>query len=304
VSEWTADTAEALVSEYFDSYCARGERRFLRMVSHPAQLIRAWRAISHLPTLEATLGSSAESEIVRQGLMRKNTIARASVRGTTAVLEIPSDGAAYLAGSGESKRSLRTKVRRAERKGFTVSTPVSRSERIALLSLNAAYERAHPDPTYRSGSPKLDHLLDIDTWLVAHDGTGRPLLIAVIPIDGDWAVLEHFRTLDYSDEAKLARPWLSALLVEHLAGMGVRHLADVSSPIGLPRGLRSFQRQLGYRLRRVRIESTAARPRIAPQDLVDLSPMTRPELQWAVRPEDRTHTTEVSHPRPSFAEGS
>jgi hypothetical protein len=252
-------TAEAFLADYFDTYGVRGAGRLRTMAAHPAGLVRAWRAISRLPILDAALCTSDEAQLVRQGLLRTKKIARALVRGTTAVLQIPEEGDSYLLGSNESKRSLRTKVRRAERCGFTTSSPSSRDERFELLRLSDAFERAHPDPIYRNTSPRTEYLADIRTWLVARDATGKPLLVAVVPFDGDWGVLEYFKTLENSDDARLARHWLSAMLVQHLSDLGVRYLADVSGPVGLPTGLRSFQRRLGYRLVRVRVSSRPER---------------------------------------------
>ena len=169
--------AESYVSEFFDAYCTRSNRKMSVIVRHPIRLSNAWRAISELPVVDAELSTRPEAQAVRRGLLRTNATVRRMIRGTTAVLLIPEDGDRYLQGSNESKRSLRTKTRRAERNGFTVSMPTSRERRLELLSLSAAYERDHPDPAYRNHSPSLDHLLEISTWLVAHDSTGKPLLV-------------------------------------------------------------------------------------------------------------------------------
>jgi hypothetical protein len=252
-----AGVYEASLSEFFENYGARGERRIRAIVRHPVQLVHAWRAISQLPVIDAKLSASPEGRAVRRGLRRTNATVRALIRGTTAVLPIPEDGASYFVGSNESKRTLRTKMRRAERRGFTVSMPTSRAERSELLRLSETYEQNHPDPTYRNHKPRLDRHRDIRTWLVARDATGKPLLVSVIPVDGEWGILAYFKTLENSDDARLARHWLSGVLVQHLADMGVRYLADESSPVGLPSGLRSFQRRLGYRLVRVRIGDRA-----------------------------------------------
>jgi hypothetical protein len=266
--------AESFLSDFFDTYCTRGNRKIRSIARHPVQLSNAWRAISELPVVDAELSTRAEAQAVRRGLLRTNATVRGLIRGTTAVLQIPEDADSYFLGSNESKRSLRTKMRRAERNGFAVSMPASREERLAMLSLSAAYERDHPDPAYRNHSPRLDHLLGIRTWLVAHDSTGKPLLLAVIPVDGEWSALSYFKTLEHSDNARLARHWLSGIVVKHLSGMGVRYLADEASPIGLPTGLRSFQRRLGYRLVRVRVSARSAIERVAKREPIAARPPT------------------------------
>ena len=47
---------------------------------------------------------------------------------------------------------------------------------------------------------------------------------------------------------------MTQVLVEQLVALGVRYLVDQSSPIGLSNGLRHFQRMLGFRIHRVRVE--------------------------------------------------
>lgn len=256
---------ESYLAEYFATHAARDVGGIRTMVADPISLLRAWRAIDRLPEVTARIGRSAEAPVVRRGLRRPNNpVARAVVRGTTAVLQVPDDVTTYLAGATESKRSLRTKFHRAERRGFTVQTCVSREERAALIRVTDEYERQHPDDQYRNASPNNDYLIALDTWLVARDSTGRPLLLAVVAVDGEWAVLEYFKTLEHSDDALLARHWMSALLTGRLAELGVKYLADVLSPLGLPSGLRSFQRRLGYRLVRVRIDDRPEAPAQSP----------------------------------------
>jgi hypothetical protein len=86
---------EGFLSDYFNDNAARGTGGMKKMLSHPLGVLHAWQAIARLAVLEVPLGSSDESKVVRRGLLRTNTIARALVRGTTAVLEIPENGQAY-----------------------------------------------------------------------------------------------------------------------------------------------------------------------------------------------------------------
>ena len=54
---------------------------------------------------------------------------------------------------------------------------------------------------------------------------------------------------------------MSKVLVDHLVRRGVRYLADQGSPVGLPNGLRQFQRGLGFRSYQVRLSPHPARRR-------------------------------------------
>lgn len=245
-----ADVEQEL-SDSFAEHGARGAEGALAFLRRPRVALRSLLLISRLPVLAARLDGSGDGDTVRSGLLRTNRLARALVRGTTAVLVLPDDPADFVAGSSASKRSLRTKYNKATRQGFQVLRPRTDEERRALLVVAARYEREHRDERYRNEQPELDHLLAVRHWFVAADADGTPLLLAVPGVSGEWAVLEHFKTLQDSDDARLARFWMSVEIVAELRALGVRYFADVLSPIGLPPGLRDFQRRLGYRLFRV-----------------------------------------------------
>lgn len=252
-SQGRFDLDEQAVADFFDARGRSGAAGLLSAVRHPIELSRVLRAIRALPVLHARIGSSQEADIVRCGLLRTSRVARWAIDGTTAVLELPSNTDDYLRGSSATKRRLRTRVHRAQRAGMTcerVDDPTIRRE---ILRLTDEYELHHPIEAYRGTNPSTGHLLPRETWLLARTRDGRPLLLAVPAVDDEWAVLLHFRTLEDSDDARLARYWMSVMLVDELIQRGVRYLADTLSPIGLGSGLRLFQRRLGYRFVRVRV---------------------------------------------------
>ncbi|WP_345481904.1 hypothetical protein [Amnibacterium soli] len=249
----SAADAERALNDYFEKRGGHGHDAVRTAARHPIDAIRALRFIARLSVIDAELRTDGDAALVRRGLERTNPLARRLIRGTTAVLVVPDTVEEFLAGSSESKRSLRTRFNRATRRGYHVHRTDGHEERRAVLALADRYERSHPDELYRNQAPDNDYLLGVGTWLVAHDVDCRPLILAVPAISGEWAVLQHFKTLESSDDARLARYWMSVELVRELHAQGVRYLADVLSPIGLPNGLRDFQRRLGYRLHRVRI---------------------------------------------------
>jgi hypothetical protein len=120
-----------------------------------------------------------------------------------------------------------------------------------LLRVAEETERSHPDPLYRIDDPDNEDLLRHDLWLAAYSPQGRPLLLSVTPVDGEWGLLRYFRTLGHGPEHSDTRYLMSTALVEALAERGVRYLVDSWHPGEIPEGLRQFQRSVGYRLVRV-----------------------------------------------------
>ncbi len=60
-------------------------------------------------------------------------------------------------------------------------------------------------------------------------------MLSVTPIDGEFALLGHFRTIGSGDEQSDARYLMTDVLVEQLVDRGVRFLADGEawpSPMG------------------------------------------------------------------------
>lgn len=249
-----AKDAESAVAEFFGSFEGGGGDAVRFSLKNPLAAIRMQSNIGRLPTVEARLVADGDSEAVLQGLLRPHRFARRMVRGTTAVLALTED---YLQGSSESKRSLRTKYHRGTRRGFRVVRPQTLEEKRAYLQIANDFERTQPHEHYRNENPQNDYLLEYSNWMVAVDAEGTPLILTVPTVSGEWAVLQHFKTLAATDDARLARFWMSVELVQALRAMGVGYIADSLSPIGLPPGLRDFQRRLGYRLVRVKIVPAA-----------------------------------------------
>lgn len=67
-------------------------------------------------------------------------------------------------------------------------------------------------------APQIDHgcLLGYELWLAAYSAEGRPLLLSVTPVDGEWALLYYFRTLTTGEEASNARYLMTQVLVKDL----------------------------------------------------------------------------------------
>lgn len=217
---------------------------------------RALRALVALPVLDwRPLGRRAEARpaadvaAVLQVLDHRFPLGIPGRWAGNAVLEIPADPASYLLGS--HRQTLRRKVRAAQREGLRCRE-VPPEERPALLAIANASERSHPHAEYRQDAPDNDDLLALSVWIAVHDADDSPVLVAVVPIAGEWATLRYYRALGWEKRHSDARYLGMVALVEALAAHGVRHLVDSTPPPALGNGLRHFQRMVGFRYFRIR----------------------------------------------------
>lgn len=241
--------ADVALARFWERYAGAGRGHVRFAVRHPRQLFAAWRAARALQHVEAEVDDSAGGRHLGRVLDQK-------VMGLVpwrwlglAVLEVPERGEDYLV--GRSRQTLRRRLRKAEAAGVR-ARPVRPDEREHLLRLADEAERRHPDPSYRVARPDNRDLLEHDLWLVAEDEAGSPLLLAVLPVMGDWATLRYFRTLGWTPVHSDSRYFATAVVVAALADRGVRHLLDTDPPGLQSLGVLHFQRMLGYRFVRVR----------------------------------------------------
>lgn len=242
--------ADQVLSEFWRAYVESGRGGFSYALRHPAAAARALRAIQRLPSVyppeqSATAGGRELARVIHQtGPL--NLPAR---WWGFAAFPIPSELSAALA-RPEAKR-LRYNLRLADAADITCRL-VHSDERMGLLERARHRERNHGDPVYRVADPRNDDLLDHDLWVVAQDCNGEPLTLAVIAVDGEFAVLRYFRTLGAGDDHSLSRYPAHWALVEVLAANGVRWLLDPNPPAAQTNGVRLFQRILGFRHVRIR----------------------------------------------------
>lgn len=250
---------EAKLSTFFEAFVDREQRASLFVLSHAEQSLAALIALYRLPRLTAVLSDSVEGAAIRHGLSR-SVAGRTALHSATALLTLPTNGADYSL--GPSKQTLRRKVRAARKAGVHWREVTDPAERSDLLQLSHDSERHHEQEAYRLEDPANFDLLEYGLWLVGYAQDDRPLLLAVAPIDGEWALLRYFRSLGSGQEYSDARYLMTEVLVQQLVDAGVRYLADSKSPFNLTNGLRHFQRMLGYRTFRVDlVEVDRAQPR-------------------------------------------
>jgi hypothetical protein len=254
----TDGDCEAELSRFCQDYVRVGMPGLVYCLEHPAKCLSALLAIFKVPALKADLSNSLEGTVIRMELSQGSVIRRI-IFPLRAVLAIPSSHGQYELGG--SKKTLRYEARRARRLGVHWTRVNDEDERRKLLHLAAEWERVHPIEYYRNSDPDIDLLMNYRLWLAAYSAEGRPLLLSVTPVDGEWALLRYFRTLATGQEASSARYLMAEVLVEHLVGLRARYLADPASPLWLANGLRHYQRILGFRLFRLHLAHQWSRGR-------------------------------------------
>lgn len=235
---------ETTLSLYFENYRKHGcERRFIYIVKHPVETARVVITIFCLPRLSVEPPTTTDGVFIREVLRPRSLPVR--IAGfTTGVLTIPNTPDQYSL--GHAKQTLRRKVRIARKLGVRWAEVVSPCERRELLELAAKCEQEHPNVIYRNLYPENRDLLNYGLWLAAYSADGRPLLLSVIPVDGDFALLRYFRTIGWGEEQSNARYLMTEILVERLAARGIRYLIDGTFTSKLPDGLRQFQQMVGF----------------------------------------------------------
>lgn len=235
--------AEAFVAGTLTDYTADGAPGATWFARHPVRTARLVRELHRLPVLEARPGRSSGGRVLRAVLRRPLGPSRAL--GHRSVLELPTTIGGYL--EGRARHTLRRKIRQAEQLGLGWRVVRDLGERRRLLVAAAVRDRA------TGGTGDLGELNEHDLWLAAYNRFGTPVLLAVLAVDGPWAVLHHCRTLGDGPEHGLARYLIMKPVVEQLLDRGALFLVDPVPPATLGNGARNFRRMLGFAPRRVRV---------------------------------------------------
>jgi hypothetical protein len=250
------DERESRVSQYFHDYRDRRTGSFRFFLSSPWRTLSVVRDLFRLPLLTATTSrETVEAAVVDRALAQRHTLRRFALHA--AVLPLPDEPAAYS--FGRRKQTLRRMVRKAQKAGVTWRAIEDPVEQKKLITLADDWERVNPHPLYGDVHASNEDCLDYRLWLAAFSRDGRPLVLSVTPVAGEWALLRYFRTIGAGEEQTHARYLLTQVLAEHLIRDGVRYLFDETPPVRLSNGLRHYQRMVGYRLYRIRIRNGAGR---------------------------------------------
>ena len=241
---------QAKVSRYFKDYSDSGKSKPAYMLRRPDRSLGALISLCRLRCLRMIPSARTEGIAIRAALLRHSRFWR--ITGfAAAVIILPDQAGQYSLGA--AKQTLRRKTRQAQKLGVTWAEVRDPDERRKLLRFADECEQAHPDQTYRIANPDNSELLDFRLWLAAYAADGRPLLLSVTPVDGEFATLRYFRTLGPGDAQTNARYLMTDVLVEHLVGLGVRYLVDTTNLFWLTNGLRHFQQMVGFSVVRIRV---------------------------------------------------
>jgi O-antigen/teichoic acid export membrane protein len=250
--------ADRALAEFWTSYVEAGRGKIRYLLRNPLRTFRVLRGIRHLPVVRAARPSDQPGgRAVREILDLRGPYGIPARWWGSAALGVPADASEHL--EGAHAQTLRRKMRAAQRRGISCG-PVQPAERIGLLARANAAERVHRDEQYRVLAPHNDDLLEHDLWMVAEDGAGEPLLLAVIPVDGEFATLRYFRTLDAGEVYSLSRYLASHAVVIELSKRKVRWLLDTAPSGGQTNGVRHFQRMVGFRYVRVARPASRSMP--------------------------------------------
>ena len=267
-TQLTGSDHEGKVWSYFHDYVECGKPGYTYVLRHLGKSLGVVIALLRLPCLRVAISSAdIEATTIRDFLSPQVTASLSPrfvltrITGfATATLILPREQGQYSLGA--SKQTLRRKVRHAQKLGVRWAEVSDLQERQSLIELAEEYEKVHPDETYRNAEADLSWLLGHQLWLAAYSANGNPLLLSVTPVEGELALLGHFRTIGFGEEQSDARYLMTEVLVEHLVHRGVRYLIDAGS-LAIPNGIRHFQRMLGFNILRIRV--TRARPGRAPR---------------------------------------
>jgi hypothetical protein len=248
----SARDSERWLASFWSSYFESDDRGAVYLLSHPVQFARMLVATTRLPALHARPSATPAGEAVRATLTLRGPLGTPARWLGSAVLVVPQPPTTYL--EGRAAQTLRRKIRSAEKLGLTCRLVQDEDERSLLLGLANAAEQNHHNQRYRVPNPDNNDLLRHDVWLQTLDGDGQPLHLAVIPYDGEFGTLRYFRTLGASAAHSDSRYLATYAVVQELAARGVRYLLDTEAPGAQTNGLRHFQRMVGFRYFRIRIE--------------------------------------------------
>jgi hypothetical protein len=241
---------ETVFCDFLQEYAQWGGAKLAFVLRRPGRALAATKAIVRLQRLTVTASEAPQGQAIRAGLLPRSSFFR-TWAPVVAVLPLPDRPDSF--GLGRPNQTLRRKVRSAQRLGIRCATITDPDERLALLAATAAAERIHPIERYRNEEPDNSELLGYPFWVAAYSADDRPLLLAVTPIDGEWAMLRYFRSIGSGDEQSDARYFALDALARLLIERGVRYLFDKESLTRLPAGLRHYQVVTGFRVCRVRL---------------------------------------------------
>lgn len=197
------------------------------------------QVLTNLPRLTVHLSGSRSGKVIRTHLTSRR-FGIAKNRIAQGVLPIPASEEEYLQ---QGRRILRRQVRRAKTSGSICDPVTSYKDKREILDWLTPRI-----PGMDGWVDTLPHRPD-DEWWVARSASGEPLAVAIVVVDGEWAMLELLRSIDHP-----ARHLLHTEIVASLRRAGTSYLiTDSPMVLRMDPELRYFQRMLGYRVAHLRL---------------------------------------------------
>ncbi|WP_375388252.1 hypothetical protein [uncultured Amnibacterium sp.] len=249
--------SEERVSRYFERFVDRSGSQLRHVLTHPRNTVALLRTIRALPAVEVRLPGGPQADAIRAQLGRA-WLRRGALAGATSVLGLPERAEDYARGSSGSRYTLRKRSRAASELGVLVERVDDAEARRALCAVADAYERVNPRAASRNEAADNSDMMTHRFWFVARVD-GRPVVLAVLPAEGEWAAMRYFRTLEESEVATLARYLLMREIVTALVAHGVRAVVVGLGPHRMGNGVRQFQRMMGFRIVRLRVVRASPR---------------------------------------------
>jgi hypothetical protein len=244
---WVGRDPEAQLADLLQQHT---DREFW-LHRHPWVALKCLVLVRRLPALTFRSSESREGKAMERRFKRSRLERFTVIQQLRSVLSLPTDGTPY--NQGRARATQRRKARAALRLGVTIGMVTKDSERRELLAMANAFERVNPRPLYRVEEPENDDLLDLEFWMVAQDEGGEAIVLAVIAVDGEFALLRYLRTLTHTDASSAARYLVTEKVADALVARGVRYLVNGVNPFKMPSGLLHFSRMVGFRLVRLRV---------------------------------------------------
>lgn len=243
------------ISDYWQEQKASGRGLLRYAIRRPLRTLRMARDTMRLPVLPARISETSDGRMIRAALTKHHRLCKpvTLARSGLCMLRVPAVAADYSAGS--SKQTLRRKVRAAQKAGVVWRSIDDADERRALAETICA---AVPKKARYGYTNDQSAFLKGSLWTAAFGPQGEPLVLAITPYDGEWALLQYFNSLGETQMHSDARYLLTQAVVERLSTLGVRHLFDSVRPSRLSAGLWRFQRMVGYEMARVRVDDRHA----------------------------------------------
>lgn len=256
----THEQAQDELGDLAHLVCSLGEgvstwRLAAGLLRRPAVLLRGALAVRRLPTLTLDLDDAVEDHAARRRLLARRWLVPTGSYAV-AVQRVPQAGADPLA--GPDRRAWRRKVATAERAGIACHRVLDPEQQRCNLA-ELIRRRGWADDTLASIDREHGVRPGRGFHFVAVGPEGDVLSVCLVTRDGSAAFLDWHES-EHSRNGGLARYALAHAVLLWLAQDGATWFV-AGSVLGLPAGLRYYQKRLGFELYTIAARFSGPAPR-------------------------------------------